>query len=117
MEIPLSNQTEENILKSAQAGDYVSVAKQLADAILNERPAIKPSARDDAVDRLRGDAYRQQSWQKFHASKSAEEIALEQGIRPIESSDDLRFPHWPDEENVDDFIAAAKGLNEPTAER
>ena len=116
MEIPLSDQTEQNILKSAQSGDYVNVAKLLADAILSERPPLKPSPRDEAVDQLRKDAYRQRSWQEFHARKSAEEIVSEQGIGAVESADDLVFPDWPEGESVDDFIAAAKGFAEPAAE-
>ncbi|QDV81352.1 hypothetical protein [Planctomycetes bacterium TBK1r] len=116
MEISLSNQTEQDIIKLAEAGDYVSAAKQLADAILNERPKLKPSSREHAVEQLRKDAYRSQSWQEFNTFKSAEEIAEEQGIGPVQDADDLVFPHWPKDESVDDFIAAAKGLIEPVAE-
>lgn len=111
MEIPLSSQIEEDIMKSALAGDYVSVAKQLADAILSERPQITPSARNEPADQLR-----KKSWREFHSCRSVEDIANEQGIGPVGNSDDLQFPDWPEDESVDDFIAAAKGLNEPTAE-
>ena len=116
MEIPLSNQAEQSILESAQSGDYVSVARQLADAILDERPPLKPSPREDAVDPLRKDAYRQQSWQQLELCKSAEEIASEQGVNAVRNADDLVFPDWPEGESADDFIAAAKGFAEPAAE-
>jgi hypothetical protein len=116
MEIHLSNQTESSIFESAAAGDYASVAKLLAAAILNERPQMKPSSREQAVNRLRQDAYRRQSWQAFNAGKTAGQIAAEQGIGPLNSADDLVFPDWPETESVDDFIAAARGLSEPVAE-
>ncbi len=115
MEIQRSNQTESNIFKSA--GDDAIVAKLLADAIVNERPEMKPSSREQAVERLRKDAHRIQSWQDFNVNKTAEQIAAEQGSGPVKNADDLVFPDWSERESVDDFIAAAKGLVEPAAEQ
>ncbi len=116
MEISLSHQTEQDIIKLAENGDYVLMAQHLADAILAERPTVKPSLRERAVDQLRKDANRQQSWQDFRKFKTAEEIAAEQGIGPIRDPNDLVFPDWPEGESVDDFIKAAKGLLDPIPE-
>lgn len=117
MEIEFSNQTEQDIIKSADAGDYVSVAKQLAAAILSERPSVSVSKREQSFERLREDAFKQQSWHDFNRFKSAAAIASEQGIGPVKNADDLIFPSWPEGESVDEFIAAAKGLYEPFPDR
>ncbi|MEM6472332.1 MAG: hypothetical protein AAF802_22410 [Planctomycetota bacterium] len=116
MEIHLSNQIEAQILASAKEGDYRSLAEQLAAAILDERPEIRPSSGKRWVDTLRKSAVIHQSWQQFGQSSSVEEIAAEQGIGPVKDSNDLVFPFWPEGEDVEDFIAAAKGRLDPATD-
>ena len=35
---------------------------------------------------------------------SIEELAAQQGVRPVENIDDLKGDFWPEEENIDDFL-------------
>jgi hypothetical protein len=39
---------------------------------------------------------------------SLDQLAREQGVLPIKSIDDLRGGFWPDDENIDEFIAAVR---------
>ncbi len=41
-------------------------------------------------------------------SKSPEALAAEQGISPVTNFEDLLGDFWPEEESVDDFIAAVR---------
>jgi hypothetical protein len=40
--------------------------------------------------------------------RSLEELAADQGVKPIASIDDLRADFWPEDESIDDFIAAVR---------
>ena len=40
--------------------------------------------------------------------KTIEELAEEQGVRPIHNLMDLRLDVWPEDESVDDFIATIR---------
>jgi len=37
---------------------------------------------------------------------SIEELAAQQGVKPIENPDDLRGDFWPEDESADEFLAA-----------
>ena len=39
---------------------------------------------------------------------SIEELAAEQGVKPVARFEDLLGDFWPDDEDVDDFIAAVR---------
>ena len=39
---------------------------------------------------------------------SIEELVAQQGVKPIENIDDLKGDFWPEDESVDDFIAAVR---------
>jgi hypothetical protein len=40
--------------------------------------------------------------------RSWEELAAEQGVKPIASIDDLGADFWPEDESIDEFIAAVR---------
>ena len=42
----------------------------------------------------------------FWQTKTVEELAVEQGVKPIENPDELLGDFWPEEERVEDFLAA-----------
>jgi len=50
------------------------------------------------------------SGHEFRTSRrrSLKELAAEQGVRPIASLDDLRADFWPEDESIDDFLAAVR---------
>jgi hypothetical protein len=41
----------------------------------------------------------------FWRSKSVEELAREQGVKPVEDPNDLKGDFWPEDESVDEFLA------------
>jgi hypothetical protein len=41
----------------------------------------------------------------FYHPKSIEELAEEQGVRPVEDFESLLGDFWPEDESVDDFLA------------
>ncbi len=41
----------------------------------------------------------------FWESKSVEELAREQGVKPVEDPNDLKGDFWPEAESVDEFLA------------
>ncbi len=107
MQIQLSEQTEKQILKSVNAGDFDRVAKRLAEAISTECPPVFASSNEEAIDRLRESAFKRQSWQEFETFKSAEDLATEQGIGPVINPNDLILTSWPEGEDFEDFISVA----------
>jgi hypothetical protein len=40
----------------------------------------------------------------FERLPTIEELAAEQGVRPVESIDDLRGDFWPEDECIDEFL-------------
>jgi hypothetical protein len=40
----------------------------------------------------------------FWRTKTVEELAEEQGIKPVENPDELLGDFWPEDENIDDFL-------------
>ena len=40
----------------------------------------------------------------FWQTKTVEELAVEQGVKPIENPDDLVGDFWPEDESIDDFL-------------
>jgi hypothetical protein len=41
----------------------------------------------------------------FWRSKSVEELAREQGVKPVENPEELKGDFWPEDESIDDFLA------------
>jgi hypothetical protein len=48
----------------------------------------------------------------FWRSKSVEELAAEQGVKPIENVDDLSGDFWPADESADEFLAWLRQLRQ-----
>ena len=48
----------------------------------------------------------------FWRSKSIEELAAEQEVKPIENPDDLTGDFWPDDESADEFLAWLQQLRQ-----
>ncbi|HEV2948865.1 MAG TPA: hypothetical protein VGX70_15945 [Gemmataceae bacterium] len=42
--------------------------------------------------------------QDFWRTKTIEQLAKEQGVKPIENPDDLLGDFWPEDESIDDFL-------------
>src|SRR5947208_13486144 len=40
----------------------------------------------------------------FWQTKTVEELAVEQGVKPIENPDELLGDFWPEDESIDDFL-------------
>ena len=40
----------------------------------------------------------------FWRTKTTEELAAEQGVKPVENIDDLRGGFWPEDESIDEFL-------------
>ena len=43
----------------------------------------------------------------FWSSRTVDELAAEQGVKPIQSVDELAFD-WPAEDSIDDFLALVR---------
>ena len=42
------------------------------------------------------------------ARATVEELARQQGVRPIEKAEDLLGDFWPEDEDIEDFLAALR---------
>jgi len=105
MQIHLPSDIEQSIMAAVQAGDYDRVADELAAAV-RDRGAKVTVGLDESEQRT-------QSWKEFEADIDVDKLAVEQGVGPVVDTNDLIFPAWPEDESVDDFIAAAKGRDLP----
>lgn len=75
---------------------HESVSSTPASAQANEADAVSPA------DGLKPQAA---NASKFWHHLSLEELAAEQGVKPVENPDELLGDFWPEEENLDDFLA------------
>jgi hypothetical protein len=48
----------------------------------------------------------------FWESKTIEEVADEQGVKPIDNPEDLKGDFWPEGESTDDFLAWLRELRQ-----
>ncbi len=81
-------------------------------ALLLLRRLVEPAAGEGGVGAddtptgsppvLSGRAFREQR------SKTWQELVAEQGVRPISSMDELLGDFWPEEDSIDDFLAAVR---------
>ncbi len=46
----------------------------------------------------------------FWRPKSVEDLAREQGVKPVENPNDLKGDFWPEDESVDDFLVWLRAL-------
>ena len=46
----------------------------------------------------------------FWESKSVEQLATEQDVKPVEDPNDLKGDFWPEDESVDEFLAWLRAL-------
>ena len=52
----------------------------------------------------------------FWRTKTTEELAAEQGVKPVENIDDLRGGFWPEDESIDEFLEEVYRLRDEEAE-
>jgi len=55
--------------------------------------------------------------QPFDAELSLAELAARQGVEPLRSIADLRMETWPEDESVDDLVAAVRAWRDEDAQR
>lgn len=48
----------------------------------------------------------------FWQPKTVEELAAEQGVKPVDDPNELRGDFWPPEESMDDFLAWLRKLRQ-----
>jgi hypothetical protein len=53
----------------------------------------------------------------FWNSKSLDQLAAEQGVKPVENPDDLKGDFWPEDESIDDFLVWLRALRREGKER
>ena len=71
------------------------------------REFLDPSSEETILHEPRPDAGALERLYAFDALPNLDALAEAQGVRPIESIDDLVTGSWPEDESVEDFIAAA----------
>jgi hypothetical protein len=47
----------------------------------------------------------------FWKTRTVEELAAEQGVKPVESPEELLGDFWPNEESIDDFLTWLRELH------
>ena len=62
---------------------------------------------EDVVSGPRSDSGAPRGLYSFDALPDLDALAAAQGIQPIENIDDLALDFWPEDESIEDFIAAA----------
>jgi hypothetical protein len=90
-------------LSDERAEEALSCVRRLAeiDGEDEERASTAPDRRP-TLPLMSGFKFRTQP------KRSWEELAAEQGVKPIASIDDLRADFWPEDESIDEFLAAVR---------
>lgn len=73
---------------------------------VKEGPGTVPVFYSFGLDTNTPKSGRGSSFASFNALPKLEELARDQGVSPVNNFDDLIGDFWPEEENVDDFLAA-----------
>ena len=116
MNIEISKETQALVVAAVAEGHFESVEAFLAavtSEFLNKKARSQGSHSAPNEPSSDAENERKQSWEEFEKPIDLDELARRQGVGPIKDSTSLKFDDWPEDDEVEDFLRRAKGLDAP----